>query len=58
MRHAVFLAVLFALLLHAARAGEPVTLLALGTSLTSGYGLMPEETFAAQLTQALRGQRL
>jgi acyl-CoA thioesterase-1 len=56
MRHAGFLALLFALLLQAARAAEPVTLVALGTSLTSGYGLMPEDTFTAQLTKALNAK--
>lgn len=54
IRHAGLLAVLIALLSPLARAAEPVTLLALGTSLTSGYGLLPEDTFTAQLARALK----
>lgn len=33
-----------------------MTLLALGTSLTSGFGLLPEEGFTAQLAQALKAK--
>lgn len=34
---------------------EPVTILALGDSLTAGYGLEPGEGFPAQLEEALQG---
>lgn len=41
------------------RAAEaPIRLLALGDSLTAGYGLAPAQAFPAQLERALRGQGL
>lgn len=41
------------------RAAEaPIRLLALGDSLTAGYGLAPAQAFPAQLERALRGQAL
>ena len=35
---------------------EPITLLALGDSLTSGYGLSPDEAFPAKLEAALKSR--
>lgn len=37
-------------------AAEPIRLLALGDSLTAGYGLPAEQSFSAQLEKALRDQ--
>ena len=51
----VFLAGLLGLLLPAGPglAGEPVKIVALGDSLTAGYGLPAQATFSARLAQAL-----
>jgi acyl-CoA thioesterase-1 len=56
MRYVALTAFVAICLLGAGRAGEPVTLLALGTSLTSGYGLLPQDAFGAQLTRALKAK--
>jgi len=42
----------------AADAGDPVTIVALGDSLTAGYQLPPGKGFPAQLERALRGEGL
>jgi acyl-CoA thioesterase-1 len=60
--HRGFLAALLAALLHLgmaapnAMSAEPLKILALGDSLTSGYGLPPGEGFTDQLGQALKDQ--
>ncbi|TCZ63029.1 arylesterase [Roseicella aquatilis] len=41
---------------RAARAAEPIRLLALGDSLTAGYGLPPGQGFVPQLQRALAGR--
>ncbi|MFD0980401.1 arylesterase [Tropicimonas aquimaris] len=46
----------FALALPAATLAEPVTLAALGDSLTQGYGLPPEDGFVPQLQNWLEGR--
>ena len=59
-RHSVFIATLLALAVHLgmavpkAASAEPLKILALGDSLTSGYGLPPGEGFTDQLGQALK----
>jgi len=59
-RHPVFFAALLALGVHLgmtvpkAASAEPLKILALGDSLTSGYGLPPGEGFTDQLGQALK----
>jgi acyl-CoA thioesterase-1 len=59
-RHPVFFAALLALAIHLgmavprAASAEPLKILALGDSLTSGYGLPPGEGFTDQLGQALK----
>lgn len=60
--HRGFFAALLAALLHLgmaapnAMSAEPLKILALGDSLTSGYGLPPGEGFTDQLGQALKDQ--
>lgn len=60
--HSGFFAALLAALLHLgmaapnAMSAEPLKILALGDSLTSGYGLPPGEGFTDQLGQALKDQ--
>ena len=60
--HRGFFAALVAALLHLgmaapnAMSAEPLKILALGDSLTSGYGLPPGEGFTDQLGQALKDQ--
>ena len=49
---------LAALLFAAPAVAEPVTLVALGDSLTAGYGLPPGQGFPAQLERALRAEGL
>lgn len=59
-RHPVFFAALLALAVHLgmtapeAASAAPLKILALGDSLTSGYGLPPGEGFTDQLGQALK----
>lgn len=43
------------LVTHGAAAAEPVTVVALGDSLTQGYGLPPEDGFVPRLQNWLRG---
>jgi acyl-CoA thioesterase-1 len=43
-------------LLSGVARAEPVTILALGDSLTAGYGLAPQDGFAAQLERALEAR--
>ncbi len=51
---AVAIAVLVGLSAPAARASDPITILAFGDSLTAGYGLPQDEGFTRQLEAALR----
>ena len=44
------------LLMLQAAAAEPVTILALGDSLTAGYGLLPSDAFPVKLEAALRAE--
>jgi acyl-CoA thioesterase-1 len=50
----LLLGIIFALLTAGAAAARPVTILALGTSLTQGYGLPPGTEFTVQLQAALK----
>lgn len=53
----IWLAVWLALFAHSANAwAKPVKILALGSSLTQGYGLPPGTEFTTQLQQALKAQ--
>lgn len=53
----IWLAVWLALFAHSATAwAKPVKILALGSSLTQGYGLPPGTEFTTQLQQALKAQ--
>jgi len=46
-------AILFTVCLASTAAGEPITILALGDSLTAGYGLPPDDGFVPQLQRWL-----
>jgi acyl-CoA thioesterase-1 len=55
MKFSAVLAVLMSLMVHFAEA-KPVTILALGDSLTAGFGLPPNDAFPVKLEAALRSK--
>lgn len=52
----LFALLFFAMLIVSPAKAEPVTILALGDSLTAGYGLAPEEAFPVKLEAALKAK--
>ena len=56
MRHYILNAVVAGFLINGAASAEPVTVAALGDSLTQGFGLPPDDGFVPQLQAWLEGE--